>query len=163
MPILTTPVKPKSKQGGAARVIDEIEVPMLDGNFYEVKLVAGTGANKKGPKPIPTMRVSYVQGGHQADINVSDFDARLHRKVEPPRPQAPEASPTSPTAAPEAPEAPEAPAPPLEFSELNADAFVDLVMEVKDPASLDAMEEYERDNKGRKTVLRAIADRREEL
>jgi len=157
---LTTPVKPKSQTSTAARVTDTVDVPMLDGKFYEVKLVAGTGASKRGARPLPTVRVQ-MPNGSTVDINETDFDPGIHRKVAAPAPVAP---PVAAFKIPEAVAVVDAPAPEApEYTEMNAETLIEAVMGIEDRFSLDAIEEYERANKGRKTVLRAIVDRREEL
>ena len=34
---------------------------------------------------IPTRRIRYIDGGHEADINVDDFDEALHEEPNPPQ------------------------------------------------------------------------------
>lgn len=163
MPELTTPAKPKSRDSAAARIIDEVDVPMMDGNFYPTKLVSGTGASKRGPRTLPTVKV-VMPSGAIVTINKSDYNPGIHQLAD----EAPKAAAPAPEASPEAPAAP-APAPadpsiPEDFNvtEANVELAVDVIMEAPLDA-LDAWEEQERANKGRKTVMRAIADRREEL
>ena len=161
--VFTTGAKPKSKDGrGAAQIIDTVDVPMNDGNFYEVKLVSGSGAQKRHTKIKPTQVITMKATGVRVIISTENFDPAIH-SLDAPAPVAAPVAPVSPVAAPAEPEAPTAPIISQDYQDVNVDTFTDIVMETSDKASLDAMEAFERDNKGRKTVLRAIVDRREEL
>lgn len=177
MPEYTTPAKPKSKDGKArpAQVIDEVEVPMEgptgEPEFHTVKLVAGTGRFKRQPRRIPTRRVIDKRFGNLVTINVADFNAEIH--AEPPAEEALEA-PKAPAPAP-TPEPPsnfqtpaetsegDAKGPAFNLSDANVDEATEYIMTVTTAAELDALEELERNGKGRKTVMRALVDRRDEL
>jgi hypothetical protein len=153
--VFTTPVKPK-KPEGAARVIGEIDVPMSDGQLYEVKLVSGTGASKKHPARFVAPTVAVNRGGVKVVIDADTYDGK-----EPlwDAPEAPAAPAPAPAPAPE----PEKVEPSVDVKEVTSDVAQVAIMEAETVAELDAMEEAERDGKGRKSVLRAIADRRAEL
>lgn len=158
----TTSAKPKSRDAhGPAQVIDSVDVPMNDGNFYEVKLVAGTGV-QRNVKVKPTQIVTVRATGVRVTIMTENFDPAIYA-VDAPAPVAAPVAPVAPVAAPVEPEAPTAPALSQDYQDVNVDTFMEIILETSDKATLDAMEVFERDNKGRKTVLRAIVDRREEL
>lgn len=100
---------------------------------------------------IPTMRVRYLASGHEATINVSDFDLSLHVDVR----------------AVPAPDPADLDQTPGDISTVNSDEALDLIEKADTVEELDALEKAERAGQkhpgGRKGVLRALEARREEL
>ena len=134
-----------------------VEAP--DGHVVTVR-PAHTNANVrfKNVRRPPVRRVEYIASGHQATINAADFDSALHREPTGPPKVAPAlVEPVTQT---------EAPAPsdvePVDFREQDLPSLVAIIADAE-AVTVDAIEAYEKDNKGRKTVLKAVAVRRAEL
>ena len=135
-----------------------------DGHEVEVRpaLTKPTVRFKNVKRP-PLRRIEYIDGGHHANINAADFDAKIHREPQkgaataltfPVAPVTAEAA-ALPTSAPEDVE-------PFDFREQDLTSLVAIIADA-DADAVDEIEAYEKNNKGRKTALKAVADRRAEL
>ena len=113
----------------------------------------------KNVKRLATRLVEFIASGHQALINVTDFDPALHREpTGPPKVAAP--VPVAPVTQTETPDPSDVE--PYDFRELDLTSLVAVLADA--PADeVTAIEAYEKDNKGRKTVLKAVAARRAKL
>ncbi len=137
-----------------------------DGHEVEVRPALTKPTTRfKNVKRLPTRRVEYIDGGHQATINAADFDAKIHREPQvgaataltPPAPVL-RVKPIGLAPVAKAPEDVE----PFDFRELDLTSLVAIIADA-DADAVDDIEAYEKDNKGRKTALKAVADRRAEL
>ncbi|KKL47499.1 hypothetical protein LCGC14_2334900 [marine sediment metagenome] len=74
-----------------------------DGHEVEVRpaLTKPTVRFKNVKRP-PLRRIEYIDGGHQANINVADFDAKIHREPQV-RPRSPRPPPRRPSPKPRRP------------------------------------------------------------
>ena len=137
-------------------------VPAPDGHEVEVRpaRTKPTVRFKNVKRPAPRL-VEFIDGGHQGRINATDFDAELHRE-----PQKGAATAPPPPPRPVAPvtvtEAPASDVEPFDFREQDLPSLVAIIADA-DADAVDDIEAYEKDNKGRKTVLKAVAKRRAEL
>ena len=130
-----------------------------DGHEVEVRpALTKPTVRFKNVKRLKTRLVQTIEG-NLARINATDFDPAIHRDP-------PEAAPTfvEPVTVTETP-AP-APAPedvePFDFRELDLTSLVAILADA--PADqVDEIEAYEKDNKGRKTALKAVDARRAAL
>lgn len=137
-----------------------------DGHEVEVRpaLTKPTVRFKNVKRPA-TRLVEFIDGGHQGRINVTDFDPAIHRDPLAEPAPAPARAP-APAPAPIGTAPVETPDPsdvePFDFRELDLTSLVAVLADA--PADqVDEIEAYEKDNKGRKTVLKAAAARREAL
>ncbi len=136
-----------------------------DGNFV-VEAPDGHEVTVRPAKTSPSRRfknvkrpavrlVEFIRGGHQGRINVKDFNPAMHREpTGPPKAPAP-----APVALVTEPETPEEPVEPVDFRDLDRTSLIAVLADAE-AVTVDAIEAYEKDNSGRKTVLKAAAERR---
>lgn len=112
---------------------------------------------------VPVKRVRFIASGHEATINLSDFDPRIHEDAAEPVRRAP-APVYEPAAAPVPDAFDETPG---TIATVNVETALSLIASADHPEALAELERDERasvkQKGGRKSVLAAIKDRRAAL